>query len=592
MSHYQNPNATSGLNNYQSNRFGNNNSNNRGFGDGGYMGGGGGGYMRGGASMGQRGMGGRNGGQNYTGSNNYHREEKSENDIFKEHTPGINFDQYEAIKVSMTPNDVEPAESFASMNLAPALAENVNRCRYQKPTPVQKYGIPCVVGGSDLMACAQTGSGKTAAYLIPAVNFMLVNNLNRPKPGNGSSAPSALVLAPTRELSIQIYEEGRKFTYRTGIRCVVVYGGADPRHQIHELSRGCGLLVATPGRLLDMYDRNYTHFCDIRFLVLDEADRMLDMGFEPQIRQIVQGSGSDMPPPGQRQTLLYSATFPKEIQQLAREFLYSHHFLQVGRVGSTTENITQDVRWVEDSDKRMHLLQLLTSHFNERVLVFVEKKRDADYLERYIRQNQLACASIHGDRIQRDREEALELFKSGTCQILVATDVASRGLDIPNVGIVIQYDLPSNIDDYVHRIGRTGRAGKRGTAISFFNEKNRNVVDDLVPLLRETNQVVLPEVQELTKKPNNNPNMRNSNGYGGGRGRGGNRSGYGGGYGGYNGNGGRGGYRGNGGYGGGYGGNGGFRSQGGFRNDGNGGNYYGGGGDYGMRNNTFGQQTQ
>ena len=553
-SHSQGAAVAGGYGGYQANRQfsgGNNTSksggNNRGFGNdhverGGYGGGGfnrnaagggagfrnntGGGYSGFNRGVGSGAAGFHEQPHEYGGSNHYHREEKSEEEIFKEHTPGINFDQYEAIKVTITPNDVEPAEAFATMNLAPALAENVARCRYQKPTPVQKYGIPCVLSGSDLMACAQTGSGKTAAYLVPAINFMLVNNVNRAKSSNGQSAPSALVIAPTRELSIQIYEEGRKFTYRTGIRCVVVYGGADPRHQIHELTRGCGLLVATPGRLIDMYSRGYTRFSDIRFLVLDEADRMLDMGFEPQIRQLVQGPDSDMPPPGERQTLLYSATFPKEIQQLAREFLHRHHFLQVGRVGSTTENITQDVRWVEDMDKRTNLLEVLKEHTTERVLVFVEKKRDADFLERFLRQNRLSCASIHGDRVQREREEALDVFKSGVCRVLVATDVASRGLDIPNVAVVVQYDLPSNIDDYVHRIGRTGRAGKRGIAISFFNEKNRNIVDDLIPLLHETNQTVLPEVQALAKKPNIQNQTR-------GRGRGGYRGGgIGGGYGG------------------------------------------------------------
>ncbi|CCW70540.1 unnamed protein product [Phytomonas sp. Hart1] len=443
------------------------------------------------------------------GGSHYHREEKPEEEIFKEHTPGINFDLYEAIKVMLTPNDTEPCDTFVAMNLEPSLNENVTRCRYNKPTPVQRYGIPCVLKGQDLMACAQTGSGKTAAYLIPAINFMLMNNLNRTQHSN-CAEPSALVLSPTRELSIQIYEEGRKFTYRTGIRCVVVYGGADPRYQIQELLRGCGLLVATPGRLWDLYSRGYVCFSGVRFLVLDEADRMLDMGFEPQIRQIVQSSKSDMPRAGHRQTLLYSATFPKEIQQLAHEFLHSHYFLQVGRIGSTTESITQDVRWVEDSEKRDTLLSLLRQHDGERVLVFVEKKRDADYLERFLRQNHITCASIHGDRVQREREEALSSFKNGPYRVLVATDVASRGLDIPNVAVVVQYDLPSNIDDYVHRIGRTGRAGKQGTAVSFFNEKNRNIVNSLIPLLNETNQIVLPQIQALAKKPNNNNTAPNN----------------------------------------------------------------------------------
>lgn len=475
-------------------------------------------------------------------ANTYHREEKPEDELFKDHSPGINFDQYEAIEVSLTPNDVPPAESFNSMNLAPALKENVNRCRYSKPTPVQKYGIPVVLSGKDLMACAQTGSGKTAAYLIPAINYMLVNNCSRRGDDNNMTRyPSALVLAPTRELSIQISEEGRKFTYRSGIRSVVVYGGADPRHQIADMGRGCGLLVATPGRLLDLYNRGYVGFAKIQFLVLDEADRMLDMGFEPQIRQIV--SESDMPPPGRRQTLLYSATFPKEIQQLAREFLHNHSFLQVGRVGSTTASIKQDVRWVEDRQKLQQLLDILREYKNDHVLVFVEKKRDADTLERHIFRAGHAVTSIHGDRGQRDREQALGSFKSGLNNVLVATDVASRGLDIPNVALVVQYDLPSNIDDYVHRIGRTGRAGKEGTAISFFNEKNRNVVDDLIPLLKETNQVVIPQVQMLAKQPN--PNPPPGRGRRGGVVAGGRGFGNGGGYGGWGrGGGGRGGHMG------------------------------------------------
>lgn len=526
-------------------------------------------------------------------SHAYHREEKSEEEIFKEHTAGINFEKYENVKAQLTPNDVEPAETFAAMNITPALSENVARCQYKKPTPVQKFGIPVVLRGRDLMACAQTGSGKTAAYLIPAINYILLKNVNRTYQAQGGHAsPFALVLAPTRELSIQIYEEGRKFTYRTGIRCVVVYGGADPRHQVHELARGCGLLVATPGRLWDMFSRGYVSFASIRFLVLDEADRMLDMGFEPQIRMIVQGQESDMPRSGQRQTLLYSATFPTEIQQLAREFLHRHYFLQVGRVGSTTENITQDVRWVNDSEKRDNLLRILHENEGKLILVFVERKRDADYLERFLRSSHVACASIHGDRVQREREEALNMFKSGTCQVLVATDVASRGLDIPNVALVIQYDLPSNIDDYVHRIGRTGRAGKMGVAISFFNEKNRNVVDDLISLLNETNQNVIPQVMELAKRPNNACNGRGTGppgvfrgGFRGGAGGGGSGSGLGGGVrGGFGGS-----YRGGGG---GYSNRGGNRGggRGGYRGGGSGGNY-GGGGSLGNVRGMFGDNV-
>ncbi|CBH16667.1 ATP-dependent DEAD/H RNA helicase, putative [Trypanosoma brucei gambiense DAL972] len=514
--------------------------------------------------------------QGETSGHGYHREEPADEDIFKDHTPGINFDQHGEVNMTITPNDIAPVLSFSEMNMVPVLLENVKRCGYTKPTPVQSLGIPTALNHRDLMACAQTGSGKTASYLIPAINEILLNISNRPPYSPGShSSPQALILAPTRELSLQIYGEARKFTYHTPVRCVVVYGGADPRHQVHELSRGCKLLVATPGRLMDMFSRGYVRFSEIRFLILDEADRMLDMGFEPQIRMIVQGPDSDMPRAGQRQTLLYSATFPVEIQRLAREFMCRHSFLQVGRVGSTTENITQDVRWIEDPDKRQALLTLLRENEGKLVLVFVEKKRDADYLERFLRNSELACVSIHGDRVQREREEALRLFKSGACQVLVATDVASRGLDIPNVGVVIQYDMPSNIDDYVHRIGRTGRAGKVGVAISFFNEKNRNIVDDLIPLLNETNQVISPEVRALAKRPNNNNNNNNRGGGGGGYrgfGRGGNSGGFGMG-------GGRGGGGGGGGYRGGRGGNsGGFGMSNVFGRGGNSGGFGMGGG--------------
>lgn len=454
-------------------------------------------------------------------NNSYHREEKPEEELFKDQSPGINFDEYDRIEVSLNPNDISPAETFADMNLEPGLRENVNRCRYPKPTPVQKYGIPVVLSGRDLMACAQTGSGKTAAYLIPAINYMLRNNCSRRgEDSNMTRYPSALVLAPTRELGIQISEEGRKFTYRTGIRSVVVYGGADPRHQIADVGRGCGLLVATPGRLLDLYNRGYVGFAKIQFLVLDEADRMLDMGFEPQIRQIV--VRSDMPSPGKRQTLLYSATFPTEIQKLAREFLHNHSFLQIGRVGSTTASITQDVRWVEDRHKLDELYEILEQRQDKHILVFVERKSDADQLERLLMRAGHGVMAIHGDRGQRDREQALSAFKSGIRRILIATDVASRGLDIPDVGVVVQYDLPSNIDDYVHRIGRTGRAGKQGTAISFFNDKNRNVVDPLIALLKETNQVIIPQILILAKAPAvNHPPARGRGGgmmSGGGRG--------------------------------------------------------------------------
>ena len=300
-----------------------------------------------------------------------------------------------------------------------------------------------------------------------------------------------MILAPTRELVSQIHEEARKFAYRSWVRPAVVYGGADINQQLRSIERGCDLLSATPGRLVDLIERGRISLSNIKYLVLDEADRMLDMGFEPQIRRIVQGE--DMPNTTERQTLMFSATFPRDIQMLAKDFLKDYVFLSVGRVGSTSENITQKIEYVEDNDKRSVLLDILASQPKEGLgltLVFVETKRMADLLSDFLMGNNLPATSIHGDRTQREREMALQTFRTGRTPIMVATAVAARGLDIPNVTHVVNYDLPSDIDDYVHRIGRTGRAGNTGVSTAFFNRGNKNIVRDLVELLREANQEI------------------------------------------------------------------------------------------------------
>jgi len=361
------------------------------------------------------------------------------------------------------------------------------------------------------MACAQTGSGKTAAFLLPILSRI---NEEGPVPQipqesnnsyynrRSSASPMAVILAPTRELALQIYDEAKKFSYRSHLRPVVVYGGADISSQLNELGRGCDLLVATPGRLQDMLERHRVVLERVRFVVLDEADRMLDMGFEPQIRNIVENRG--MPPTGDRQTLMFSATFPKEIQMLARDFLDNYIFLAVGRVGSTSDNITQKIVWVEDRDKRSFLLDLLVAAGPECLtLVFVETKRGADALEWFLCQESYPATSIHGDRTQREREAALHAFKTGNNPILVATAVAARGLDIPNVKHVINYDMPSDIDEYVHRIGRTGRVGNLGLATSFFNEKNMNIARDLLPILTECDQEIPTWMEGVAREHSN-----------------------------------------------------------------------------------------
>ncbi|XP_060944259.1 DEAD-box helicase 3 X-linked a isoform X8 [Limanda limanda] len=524
--------------------------------------------------------------------------ERLEAELFSTSNTGINFEKYDDIPVEATGSNAPPhIDSFHDVELGEIIMANINLSRYTRPTPVQKYAIPIIKSKRDLMACAQTGSGKTAAFLLPVLSQIFTEGpgdaLQASKNGqdNGRYSrrkqyPLALVLAPTRELALQIYDEARKVAYRSRVRPCVVYGGADIGGQIRELERGCHLLVATPGRLVDMMERGKIGLDYCNYLILDEADRMLDMGFEPQIRRIVEQD--TMPPKGIRQTMMFSATFPKEIQILARDFLEDYIFLAVGRVGSTSENITQKVVWVEEGDKRSFLLDLLNATVipSDEVetpdkpakaaltLVFVETKKGADALEDFLYHEGYACTSIHGDRSQRDREDALNQFRSGRCPILVATAVAARGLDISNVKHVINFDLPSDIEEYVHRIGRTGRVGNLGLATSFFNDKNSNITKDLLDILVEAKQEVPPWLESLSyehqhKGTGRGRSKRFSGGFGardyrqtpggaasfassrgGGRNPGGSRGGYGGG--GFGGGGGGGGFYGNDSYGGNY----------------------------------------
>jgi ATP-dependent RNA helicase DDX3X len=454
---------------------------------------------------------------------------KTERDLFgvpddptKAHS-GINFANYDDIPVEASGRDVpEPVTTFMNPPLDDHLLSNIKLARYTVPTPVQKYSIPIVMGGRDLMACAQTGSGKTGGFLFPILSQAFQygpSSVPAMAASGGFSRqrkafPTSLILAPTRELVSQIYDEARKFAYRSWVRPCVVYGGADIGSQLRSMERGCDLLVATPGRLVDLIERGRISLANIKYLVLDEADRMLDMGFEPQIRRIVEGE--DMPPVQSRQTLMFSATFPRDIQMLARDFLKEYVFLSVGRVGSTSENITQKVEYVEDHDKRSVLLDILHTHAGGLTLIFVETKRMADTLSDFLINQSFPATAIHGDRTQRERERALEYFRNGRCPIMVATAVAARGLDIPNVTHVINYDLPTDIDDYVHRIGRTGRAGNTGLSTAFFNRGNRGIVRDLIDLLKEAHQECPAFLENIA---------REGSGFGGGRGGGRGRGG-------------------------------------------------------------------
>ncbi|XP_050585452.1 ATP-dependent RNA helicase vasa [Bombus affinis] len=405
---------------------------------------------------------------------------------------GINFDKYDFIGVKVTGEDPpQQIENFENIGLRAILVQNIQKSGYTKPTPIQKNALPIIMNGRDLMACAQTGSGKTAAFSIPIIHLLLQRGADL---GISSAycEPQALILAPTRELTIQIWQEIAKFSYNSIIRTAVAYGGTSVIHQGGKLSAGCHILVATPGRLMDFVERGRIKFSSLQFLVLDEADRMLDMGFLPNIERIVD---HETMPTIKRQTLMFSATFPDEVQHLAKRFLNNYLFVAVGAVGGACADVEQNFYEVVKGKKKDLLKEILQREHDagtlQGTLVFVEMKKKADFIAVFLSESNYPTTSIHGDRLQRQREEALADFKSGKMSVLVATAVAARGLDIKNVSHVINYDLPKGIDEYVHRIGRTGRVGNRGRATSFFEpDDDAPLREDLVKILKQAEQPV------------------------------------------------------------------------------------------------------
>ncbi|XP_070599436.1 probable ATP-dependent RNA helicase DDX4 isoform X2 [Erythrolamprus reginae] len=421
-----------------------------------------------------------------------------ENSIFAHYQTGINFDKYDNILVEVSGLDPPPAIlNFEEAGLCETLMKNIAKVGYFKLTPVQKYSIPIVLAGRDLMACAQTGSGKTAAFLIPILAHMMRDGVTASH-FKVEQEPECIIVAPTRELINQIFLESRKFSYGTCIRPVVIYGGIQMSHTIHQIQLGCNILCATPGRLLDIIGRQKIGLSKLKYLVLDEADRMLDMGFGPDIKKLILSPG--MPTKENRQTLMFSATFPDEIQRLAGEFLKTDYlFVVVGQVGGACSDVQQTILQVKQYDKKDKLVEILNEIGNERTMVFVETKKKADFFATLLCQENISTTSIHGDREQREREEALHYFRTGRCPVLVATSVAARGLDIENVQHVINVDLPSTIDEYVHRIGRTGRCGNIGKAISFFDpQADSAVAQPLIKVLADAQQEVPAWLEELS----------------------------------------------------------------------------------------------
>jgi ATP-dependent RNA helicase RhlE len=353
--------------------------------------------------------------------------------------------------------------SFDNLGLDDRLLEAVASMGYASPTPIQRDAIPLILEGRDVVGCAQTGTGKTAAFVLPVMQRIPA------KPGG----PRALVVTPTRELAVQIEGVASAVSMRTKHRVSVVYGGVGYEPQIKSLRRGVDLLVATPGRLLDLMERKTADLSHVEVLVLDEADRMLDMGFWPQVRKIIAAV------PAKRQNLLFSATMSTDVMRIASSTLNEPVRVEVAPSAKPIEAIEQRVYPVGTQQKAQLLVHLIREHELDRVIVFTRTKHRADRVAKVLHQNGIKSAAIHGDRSQSQRQSALDSLKTGRCRVLVATDVVSRGIDIDDVSHVVNYDLPNTAEDYVHRIGRTARAGKSGTAVSLLAPEEHEALRDI-----------------------------------------------------------------------------------------------------------------
>jgi ATP-dependent RNA helicase RhlE len=389
--------------------------------------------------------------------------------------------------------DASPAGervAFADLGLLPQLLRNVTAEGYTHPTPIQAQAIPHVLAGRDVLGCAQTGTGKTAAFSLPILHRLA--SAHQPHPNQHHHRPiRALILSPTRELSLQIEESLRTYGKGTGLRGVCIFGGVGQGNQTRALEAGVDVVVATPGRLIDLMQQGYVDLSQVQVFVLDEADRMLDMGFIQPIRQIASAI------PRQRQTLLFSATMPKEIRHLAESLLQSPVSVQVAAVASTPDKIAQTVYMVPKPQKPNLLVHVLKNTHFDRVIVFTRTKHGADRVTRHLNFAGINAEAIHGDKRQSQRVKALANFRSGKSPVMVATDIAARGIDVDGISHVINFDIPNEPESYVHRIGRTARAGASGQAIAFCDPSGdeRQFLRDVEKLVRKPVPVVaLPEL--------------------------------------------------------------------------------------------------
>jgi ATP-dependent RNA helicase RhlE len=378
--------------------------------------------------------------------------------------------------------------SFSNLSLAEPLARAVAEMGYETMTPIQEQAIPVVLQGRDVMGAAQTGTGKTAAFALPLLQRMM-------KHENASTSPArhpvrALVLLPTRELAVQVAEQVKFYAKHTNLNCAVVFGGMDMKPQTAELKKGIEVLVATPGRLLDHIEAKNAVLNQVEYVVLDEADRMLDIGFLPDLQRILSYL------PKQRITLLFSATFSPEIKRLASSFLQDPVTIEVARSNATASTVEQHFYSVSADDKRRALHQILKARGIKQAFVFVNSKLGCARLARSLEREGLKTTALHGDKSQDERLKALDAFKKGEVDLLVCTDVAARGLDIKDVPAVFNFDVPFNAEDYVHRIGRTGRAGASGLAVSFAAASDQRLVTDIEKLIKTKIELEPMEFEE------------------------------------------------------------------------------------------------
>ena len=362
--------------------------------------------------------------------------------------------------------------TFEQLGLSPTILKGLEKAGFDKPTPIQEKAIPLALDGHDIMGLAQTGTGKSLAFGLPMMDRLLATP-GRPMP----KSVKALVLAPTRELVNQIAENLRPMVQGTPMKVMTVVGGQSINRQIGMLKRGCDILVATPGRLIDLLDRREIDLSTVGYLVLDEADQMLDMGFIHSLRKIAPHLGTP------RQTMLFSATMPKQMNELSGSYLTNPKRVECAPPGKTADKITQSVEFHEKGEKRVRLREILTENKDATTLIFSRTKHGAERMMKQLVAEGFNAASIHGNKSQGQRDRAIKAFREGDITILVATDVAARGIDIPAISLVINFDLPNVAESYVHRIGRTARAGREGQAISFCASDERDYLKDIEKLI-------------------------------------------------------------------------------------------------------------